>query len=49
VDDQRWRQVNVAYPGNTAREREEHAVAHLGRVLPAAEAAGLVSAWWFIR
>ncbi|WP_285497991.1 thiopeptide-type bacteriocin biosynthesis protein [Actinomadura sp. NBRC 104425] len=40
--------MNIAFPGHDARERERHAVAHLARVLPAAEANGLTS-WWFIR
>jgi len=49
VDDTTWRQLNISYPGRTSQEREQHAVAHLGRVLPAAEAAGLITGWWYIR
>ncbi|MGK5675647.1 thiopeptide-type bacteriocin biosynthesis protein [Micromonospora sp. URMC 106] len=44
-----WHQVNITYPGQTAREREQHAVVHLSRVLPTAETAGLITSWWFIR
>ncbi|MEV4824567.1 thiopeptide-type bacteriocin biosynthesis protein [Micromonospora sp. NPDC049274] len=44
-----WRQVNVAYPGTDSRQRERQAVEHLSRVLPAAEAEGLITSWWFIR
>jgi thiopeptide-type bacteriocin biosynthesis protein len=49
VDEPRWQQLNIAYPGQTHQQREQHAIAHLGRVLPAAETAGLITAWWFIR
>ncbi|TDC84715.1 bacteriocin biosynthesis protein [Micromonospora sp. KC606] len=49
MDDIPWHQVNITYPGQTAREREQHAVVHLSRVLPAAETAGLITSWWFIR
>ncbi|WP_078850129.1 thiopeptide-type bacteriocin biosynthesis protein [Streptomyces sp. NRRL F-5126] len=44
-----WKQVNIAYPGAGPREREPHAVAHLARILPRAEAGGLITAWFFIR
>jgi thiopeptide-type bacteriocin biosynthesis protein len=44
-----WCQVNLAYPGSDRPRRERYAVAHLSRVLPAAEAAGLITSWWFIR
>ncbi|WP_030487920.1 thiopeptide-type bacteriocin biosynthesis protein [Micromonospora chokoriensis] len=44
-----WKQVNVAYPGPDPRQRERQAVEHLARVLPAAEAEGLITSWWFIR
>ncbi|MEU7753753.1 thiopeptide-type bacteriocin biosynthesis protein [Micromonospora sp. NPDC049171] len=44
-----WKQVNVAYPGPDSRQRERQAVEHLARVLPAAEAEGLITSWWFIR
>ncbi|WP_327040022.1 thiopeptide-type bacteriocin biosynthesis protein [Micromonospora ureilytica] len=44
-----WKQVNVAYPGPDPRQRERQAVEHLTRVLPAAEAEGLITSWWFIR
>jgi thiopeptide-type bacteriocin biosynthesis protein len=43
-----WRQVNIAYPGDR-EERERHAIGHLARVLPAAEADGLITSWWWIR
>jgi thiopeptide-type bacteriocin biosynthesis protein len=49
VDDKPWEQINISYPGETLWERERHAVAHLGQVLPAAQAAGLITSWWFIR
>jgi thiopeptide-type bacteriocin biosynthesis protein len=49
VDHTPWHQVNITFPGQTAREREQQAVAHLSRVLPAAETAGLITSWWFIR
>ncbi|MCX5122044.1 thiopeptide-type bacteriocin biosynthesis protein [Micromonospora sp. NBC_00362] len=44
-----WKQVNLAYPGPDPRQRERQAVEHLTRVLPAAEAEGLITSWWFIR
>lgn len=44
-----WQQVNIAYPGDTGQHREHQAVAHLSLVLPAAQAAGLIDQWWFIR
>ncbi|WP_045876520.1 thiopeptide-type bacteriocin biosynthesis protein [Pseudofrankia sp. DC12] len=44
-----WRQVNITYPGHDRRQRERHAVDHLAHVLPAAEADGLITAWFFIR
>ncbi|MFI6272475.1 thiopeptide-type bacteriocin biosynthesis protein [Micromonospora zamorensis] len=44
-----WKQVNVVYPGPDSRQREMQAVEHLARVLPAAEAEGLITSWWFIR
>ncbi|MEU7800667.1 thiopeptide-type bacteriocin biosynthesis protein [Micromonospora arborensis] len=44
-----WKQVNLAYPGPDSRQRETQAVEHLSRVLPAAEADGLITSWWFIR
>ncbi|KOX06671.1 bacteriocin biosynthesis protein [Micromonospora sp. NRRL B-16802] len=44
-----WKQVNLAYPGPDSRQRETQAVEHLSRVLPAAEAEGLITSWWFIR
>lgn len=49
MDDKPWQQINVSYPGQTSQEREERAVDHLGQVLPAAQAAGLITSWWFIR
>ncbi|MEV1320065.1 thiopeptide-type bacteriocin biosynthesis protein [Micromonospora arborensis] len=44
-----WKQVNIAFPGLDAGQRERHAVEHLSHVLPAAEAEGLITSWWFIR
>lgn len=44
-----WKQVNITYPGADPRERERHAIAHLANVPPAAEADGLITAWFFIR
>jgi thiopeptide-type bacteriocin biosynthesis protein len=44
-----WRQVNIAYPSHDPHERERQAIAHLARVLPAAEADGLITSWSFIR
>jgi thiopeptide-type bacteriocin biosynthesis protein len=49
VDDSPWQQINISYPGQTPQEREQRAVDHLSRVLPAAEAAGLITSWWVIR
>jgi thiopeptide-type bacteriocin biosynthesis protein len=49
VDDNPWQQITIAYPGRTPQEREHLAVTHLARVLPAAETAGLITCWWFIR
>jgi thiopeptide-type bacteriocin biosynthesis protein len=49
VDDTLWQQINIAYPGQTAHDHEQHAVAHLLRTLPAAETTGLITGWWFIR
>ncbi|WP_435125374.1 thiopeptide-type bacteriocin biosynthesis protein [Micromonospora tulbaghiae] len=49
MDHTPWQQINITYPGRTAQEREQQAVAHLSRVLPAAETAGLITSWWFIR
>lgn len=43
MDEAAWHQVNITY------EHEQHAVTHLRTVLPAAEAAGLITSWWFIR
>lgn len=49
MDDTSWRQITIHYPGDTPHEREQHAVEHLSRALPAAETAGHITAWWFIR
>lgn len=49
VDETPWRQVNISWPGEDPRERERHAVEHLAQVMPAAEAAGLITSWWWIR
>ncbi|MEV5710967.1 thiopeptide-type bacteriocin biosynthesis protein [Actinoallomurus sp. NPDC052274] len=44
-----WRQVNITYPGSDPHQRERHAIDHLAPILPAAEADGLITSWWFIR
>lgn len=49
MDETLWKQVNITFPGTNLLEREHHAVAHLSRVLPAAEADGLLTSWWFVR
>lgn len=49
MPDLTWRQVTIAYPGDGREERERQAIAHLSRIFPAAEAAGLVTCWWFMR
>jgi thiopeptide-type bacteriocin biosynthesis protein len=49
VDETPWQQINITYPGHTRRQQERHAVAHLCQVIPAAETAGLITSWWFIR
>lgn len=49
MDENAWKQVNITHPGQDPNEREHHAVKHLARVLPAAEAGGLIASWWFIR
>ena len=49
MDETPWQQINIAYPGDTRQQREQHAIAHLRTVVPAAEAAGLITSWWFIR
>jgi thiopeptide-type bacteriocin biosynthesis protein len=41
--------MNVAFPGENPRERERRAVDHLARVLPDAEADGLITSWFFVR
>lgn len=43
-----WRQINIAYSGNR-QQRERHAIGHLAQVLPAAEASGCITSWWWIR
>lgn len=48
MDTTAWKQLNIAYPGDAA-ERERHATEHLSGILPAAEASGLITSWWFIR
>ncbi|CNE69452.1 thiopeptide-type bacteriocin biosynthesis domain [Mycobacterium tuberculosis] len=48
-DESSWTQVNLAFPGKDGRDRERQAAAHLARVLPAAETAGLITSWFFIR
>ncbi len=42
-----WRQVNIAFPDWA--DAENAALAHLAPLLAAAEAAGLVTSWFFIR
>jgi thiopeptide-type bacteriocin biosynthesis protein len=49
VDETPWHQVNISCAGGTRQQQEQRAVAHLRQVLPAAEDAGLISSWWFIR
>ncbi|MEV4251702.1 thiopeptide-type bacteriocin biosynthesis protein [Spirillospora sp. NPDC049652] len=49
MPDTNWTQVNLTFPSNSARERELQGVAHLSRVLPDAEANGLITAWFFTR
>ncbi|MEV0399115.1 thiopeptide-type bacteriocin biosynthesis protein [Actinoallomurus sp. NPDC050550] len=44
-----WKQVNITYVGSDPHQRERHAISHLAPVLPAAEAYGLITSWWFIR
>ncbi|WBB82481.1 thiopeptide-type bacteriocin biosynthesis protein [Micromonospora sp. WMMD882] len=44
-----WEQITIAYPGQSRQEREQQAIPHLSRVLPAAETDGLITAWWFMR
>ncbi|MFI5593620.1 thiopeptide-type bacteriocin biosynthesis protein [Amycolatopsis sp. NPDC051758] len=49
MDTTTWNQLNIAYSGNDAIERERRAVEHLAGILPSAEAGGLITSWWFIR
>lgn len=49
MDETPWKQVNIAYPGSDPHQRERQAISHLARVLPAAEADGLITSWFFIR
>jgi thiopeptide-type bacteriocin biosynthesis protein len=49
VDKNPWEQINISYTGETPKQREAHAIGHLGQVLPAADTAGLITSWWFIR
>lgn len=49
MDEKAWKQVNIDYPGPDPHQRERHAISHLARMLPAAEADGLITAWFFIR
>ncbi|GAA0965181.1 hypothetical protein GCM10009555_004000 [Acrocarpospora macrocephala] len=46
MSDTPWKQVNIIY---RMEDREREAVAHLSPALAAAEAAGLISSWFFIR
>ncbi|MGH3700268.1 MAG: thiopeptide-type bacteriocin biosynthesis protein, partial [Pseudonocardiaceae bacterium] len=41
--------MNIAFPGQDPRQRERQAVDHLVRILPAAQASGLITSWFFIR
>ncbi|PRY18628.1 thiopeptide-type bacteriocin biosynthesis protein [Pseudosporangium ferrugineum] len=43
-----WHQINIAYTGDNCH-REQAALNHLRQVIPAAERAGLITSWWFIR
>ncbi|MGH3686482.1 MAG: thiopeptide-type bacteriocin biosynthesis protein [Pseudonocardiaceae bacterium] len=49
MDETPWIQVNIAFPGQDPRQRERQAVDHLVRILPAAQASGLITSWFFIR
>jgi thiopeptide-type bacteriocin biosynthesis protein len=49
VDETPWKQVNITYSGEDPAEREHQALAHLTGILPAAEAGGLITSWWFMR
>jgi thiopeptide-type bacteriocin biosynthesis protein len=49
VNETSWKQVTIAYPGLDRQLREQQAIAHLTRVMPAAEADRLITSWWFIR
>jgi len=49
VEETSWQQINISYPGETRQQQEQHAITHLAQALPAAEAAGLITSWWFIR
>jgi thiopeptide-type bacteriocin biosynthesis protein len=49
VEHEPWKQVNITYPGSDPGQREHQAVSHLARILPAAEADGLIASWSFIR
>jgi thiopeptide-type bacteriocin biosynthesis protein len=49
MDETPWKQVNIAYPSPDPHQRERQAVDHLTHVLPAAEADGLITSWFFIR
>ncbi|MEX5637035.1 thiopeptide-type bacteriocin biosynthesis protein [Parafrankia sp. FMc2] len=49
MDTTPWAQVNIAWPSPARHQREHQAVDHLSRVLPTAEAHGLITAWFFIR
>src|SRR6266851_4165082 len=49
MDETPWKQVNITYPSPDPHQRERQAVDHLVRVLPAAEADGLINSWFFIR
>ncbi|WP_454852263.1 thiopeptide-type bacteriocin biosynthesis protein [Promicromonospora soli] len=49
MDQTAWKQVTIDYPGADRKQREHQAITHLTGTLPAAEADGLVTAWFFIR
>lgn len=49
MDQTPWKQVTIDYPGSDREQRERQAIAHLAGVLPAAEADGFITAWFFVR
>jgi thiopeptide-type bacteriocin biosynthesis protein len=49
MDETHWKQVNITFPLEDHREREQQAISHLARTLPVAENTGLITSWFFIR